>query len=112
VAKAGFDHAAEISSRIWNLAEYPTFITDAEFQAIFGFASISVAICPALAETGRAAFYSGGRTASGEHTGPNGLTAPSHLAVWHAGTGGPISATAGRSLCGLWIAGHMAVVAS
>jgi hypothetical protein len=26
----------------------------------------SFAICPALAETGRAAFYSGGRTASGE----------------------------------------------
>jgi rare lipoprotein A len=32
-------------------------------------------VCPALAETGRAAFYSGGRTASGERTGPNGLTA-------------------------------------
>jgi rare lipoprotein A len=38
-------------------------------------ASSSIAICPALAETGRAAFYGGGRTASGEHTGPNGLTA-------------------------------------
>jgi rare lipoprotein A len=35
----------------------------------------SIAVAPALAETGRAAFYSGGRTASGEHTGPNGLTA-------------------------------------
>ena len=35
----------------------------------------SMAICPAQAETGRAAFYSGGRTASGERTGPNGLTA-------------------------------------
>jgi rare lipoprotein A len=34
-----------------------------------------IAVCPALAETGRAAFYSGGRTASGERTGPNGLTA-------------------------------------
>jgi rare lipoprotein A len=34
-----------------------------------------ITICPALAETGRAAFYSGGRTASGERTGPNGLTA-------------------------------------
>lgn len=34
-----------------------------------------MAICPAQAETGRAAFYSGGRTASGEVTGPNGLTA-------------------------------------
>jgi rare lipoprotein A len=35
----------------------------------------SLAICPALAESGRAAFYSGGRTASGEVVGPNGLTA-------------------------------------
>jgi rare lipoprotein A len=33
------------------------------------------AISPVQAETGRAAFYSGGRTASGERTGPNGLTA-------------------------------------
>ena len=35
----------------------------------------SITICPAQAETGRASFYSGGRTASGERTGPNGLTA-------------------------------------
>jgi rare lipoprotein A len=35
----------------------------------------SIAICPVQAETGRAAFYSGGRTASGERTGPNGLPA-------------------------------------
>jgi rare lipoprotein A len=35
----------------------------------------SIAIFPAVAEFGRAAFYSGGRTASGEVTGPNGLTA-------------------------------------
>ena len=35
----------------------------------------SLAICPVQAESGRAAFYSGGRTASGERTGPNGLTA-------------------------------------
>jgi rare lipoprotein A len=35
----------------------------------------SIAVCPAIAESGRAAFYSGGRTASGEVTGPNGLTA-------------------------------------
>jgi rare lipoprotein A len=34
-----------------------------------------VAISPVHAETGRAAFYSGGRTASGEVVGPNGLTA-------------------------------------
>src|SRR5271154_6723475 len=33
------------------------------------------AISPANAQTGRASFYSGGRTASGERTGPNGLTA-------------------------------------
>jgi rare lipoprotein A len=35
----------------------------------------SIAISPVQAETGRAAFYSGGRTASGEVTGPTGLTA-------------------------------------
>jgi len=34
-----------------------------------------VAICPTHAESGRAAFYGGGRTASGEVTGHNGLTA-------------------------------------
>jgi rare lipoprotein A len=34
-----------------------------------------IAICPAHAESGLAAFYSGGRTASGEVTGPGGLTA-------------------------------------
>ena len=39
------------------------------------FVLIALAICPVQAETGRAAFYSGGRTASGERTGPNGLTA-------------------------------------
>jgi rare lipoprotein A len=35
----------------------------------------SIAICSAHAENGVAAFYSGGRTASGEITGPSGLTA-------------------------------------
>jgi rare lipoprotein A len=35
----------------------------------------SIAMCAAHAESGRAAFYSGGRTASGEVVGPNGLTA-------------------------------------
>jgi len=35
----------------------------------------SIAICPVHAESGRAAFYGGGRTASGEVTGPGGLTA-------------------------------------
>jgi rare lipoprotein A len=34
-----------------------------------------LAICPVHAESGMAAFYSGGRTASGEITGPAGLTA-------------------------------------
>ena len=33
------------------------------------------ASAPVLAETGRAAYYRGGRTASGEVTGPNGYTA-------------------------------------
>jgi rare lipoprotein A len=37
--------------------------------------TVATAICPIHAETCRAAFYSGGRTASGERTGPNGLTA-------------------------------------
>jgi rare lipoprotein A len=36
---------------------------------------IATAIYPAHAESGIAAFYSGGRTASGEVTGPSGLTA-------------------------------------
>src|ERR1700722_8993800 len=35
----------------------------------------SMAICPVHAENGMATFYSGGRTASGEITGPAGLTA-------------------------------------
>jgi rare lipoprotein A len=35
----------------------------------------SIAICSAHAENGVAAFYGGGRTASGEITGPTGLTA-------------------------------------
>jgi rare lipoprotein A len=36
---------------------------------------VSIVVSPVHAESGRAAFYSGGRTASGEVTGPNGLTA-------------------------------------
>ena len=35
----------------------------------------SMTICPVHAESGLAAFYGGGRTASGEVTGPTGLTA-------------------------------------
>jgi rare lipoprotein A len=38
-------------------------------------ASLSIAICPVQAESGLAAFYGGGRTASGEVTGPTGFTA-------------------------------------
>jgi peptidoglycan lytic transglycosylase len=38
-----------------------------------GFAAM--AICPVRAENGLASFYGGGRTASGETTGPAGLTA-------------------------------------
>jgi rare lipoprotein A len=35
----------------------------------------SMATCPVRAETGIASFYGGGRTSSGEITGPHGLTA-------------------------------------
>jgi rare lipoprotein A len=35
----------------------------------------AMAICPVRAESGLAAFYGGGRTASGEVTGPTGFTA-------------------------------------
>jgi rare lipoprotein A len=35
----------------------------------------AIAICPVRAESGLAAFYGGGRTASGELTGPTGFTA-------------------------------------
>lgn len=38
-------------------------------------ALVSTVTCHASAETGRAAFYGGGRTASGEFCGPDGLTA-------------------------------------
>jgi rare lipoprotein A len=41
----------------------------------FAMALSSIAICSAHAESGIAAFYSGGRTASGEVTGPTGHTA-------------------------------------
>ena len=44
-------------------------------KLFFAVVLASTAVCPAVAESGRAAFYSGGRTASGEVTGPNGLTA-------------------------------------
>src|ERR1700730_13576140 len=36
---------------------------------------LAIASCPVRAENGVAAFYGGGRTASGEVTGPTGLTA-------------------------------------
>jgi rare lipoprotein A len=41
----------------------------------FAIALSWITICSAHAESGIAAFYSGGRTASGEVTGPTGLTA-------------------------------------
>ena len=41
----------------------------------FAIALLSIAICSAHAESGMAAFYGGGRTASGEVIGPAGLTA-------------------------------------
>ena len=41
----------------------------------------SISICPVHAESGLAAFYGGGRTASGEVTSPNGLTAARTLPV-------------------------------
>jgi rare lipoprotein A len=44
-------------------------------KLLLAIALSSIAISPVHGETGRAAFYSGGRTASGERTGPNGLTA-------------------------------------
>jgi rare lipoprotein A len=37
--------------------------------------STAIASCPVRAESGLASFYGGGRTASGEVTGPTGLTA-------------------------------------
>jgi rare lipoprotein A len=46
------------------------------FHALgFAFALSFLAICPVRAESGMAAFYGSGRTASGEVTGPTGLTA-------------------------------------
>jgi rare lipoprotein A len=36
---------------------------------------VALAICPVHAESGMAAFYGGGRTASGEKAGPTGFTA-------------------------------------
>jgi rare lipoprotein A len=39
------------------------------------FAFLALAICPVRAESGMAAFYGGGRTASGEVTRPSGLWA-------------------------------------
>jgi rare lipoprotein A len=44
-------------------------------KVLLALALSSITIGSVQAETGRAAFYSGGRTASGEHTGRNGLTA-------------------------------------
>src|SRR5471032_1917824 len=45
------------------------------YRLLFTIALSSAATCAADAESGLAAFYGGGRTASGEVTGPTGLTA-------------------------------------
>jgi rare lipoprotein A len=45
------------------------------FRFSSAFILTAIAIYPALAESGLAAFYSGGRTASSEVTAPTGLTA-------------------------------------
>ena len=45
------------------------------FTVCLALCVLLVAINPARAETGLAAYYRGGRTASGEFSGPNGLTA-------------------------------------
>jgi rare lipoprotein A len=44
-------------------------------KLLFAIALSSITICSAHAESGMAAYYGGGRTASGEVTGPTGLTA-------------------------------------
>jgi rare lipoprotein A len=54
----------------WNHSDRPTFTGDELSVLIF-----ALSLCVAHAETGLAAFYGGGRTASGEVSGPNGLTA-------------------------------------
>ncbi len=45
------------------------------FKATLAIALLTIASCPVRAESGVAAFYRGGMTASGEVTGPTGLTA-------------------------------------
>jgi rare lipoprotein A len=45
------------------------------FKLTLAFVMSAAAVCPAHAESGMAAFYGGGRTASGEVTDPAGLTA-------------------------------------
>ena len=47
----------------------------APFKLPIAFVLVSIAVSLFTLNSGRAAFYSGGRTASGEVTGPNGLTA-------------------------------------
>jgi rare lipoprotein A len=57
------------------LLGHPTFTPMVLFKLLIAVVLASIAVSPVQAETGRAAFYSGGRTASGEVTGQNGLTA-------------------------------------
>ena len=69
-----------------------------------------LALRPVQAETGIAAFYGGGRTASGEVSGPNGLTAAHRRLVRRSSL--QTFATVGPSSFASTIAGHMAAVVS
>jgi hypothetical protein len=70
-----------------------------------------LALRPVHAETGIAAFYGGGRTASGEVSGPNGLTA-AHRTLPFGTKVLETFATVGPSSFASTIAGHMAAVVS
>ena len=67
--------AAAVISFAGELTSLAAFRADGSAQINISGRLAAIAICPARAESGTAAFYSGGRTASGERTGPNGLTA-------------------------------------
>ena len=71
----------------------------------------SIAVGAVHVETGRAAFYSGGRTASGEVVSPNGLTAAHRTLPF----GTKVRVTNRRNTkavwCALLIAGQLAEVA-
>ncbi|HEY0328840.1 MAG TPA: septal ring lytic transglycosylase RlpA family protein [Rhodopseudomonas sp.] len=69
-------------------------LSDTIFASLLGAALLAAAGSPAAAETGRAAYYRGGRTASGEVSSPQALTAAhrtlpfgTKLLVTHIGNG-------------------------